>query len=176
MLLGFLKFFAVFFDVHPVVIDHDQLQLLFPRFSCQRVKGNMLCVMICNIHHLGMGFFAVARALAKVHQIDLCQRQKGWSFHRLVDILYTACYRLFLSVIRAQLHERVYYFLADFCIIFLQPLLCDLPSSVGNLIVGITQDLKELPFWNNFFVVCFDEFTVFINPFLSSYCLLFPCG
>ena len=136
----------------------------------------MLCVMICNIHHPGMGFFAVARALAKVHQIDLYQRQKSWSFHWLVDILYPACYRLFLCSIWAQLHKDIYHFLADFCIILLEPHLCNLPSSVGNSIVGITQDLKQLPFWNNFFVVCCEDFAVLINPFLSSYCLLFPCS
>ena len=136
----------------------------------------MLCVMICDIHYPGMGFFAVARALAKVHQVDLYQRQKSWSLHWLVDTLYTACYRFFLCVIWAQLHECVYYFLANFCVIFLEPLFCNLPSSVGNSIVGITQDLKQLPFWNNFFVVCCVEFAIFINPFLSSYCLLFSCS
>ena len=55
----------------------------------------MLCVMICKIHHPGVGFFVVVRSLVKVHQINLYQRQKSWSFHLLVDILYMACCSLF---------------------------------------------------------------------------------
>ena len=135
----------------------------------------MLCVMICNLHHPGMGFFAFARALAKVHQIDLYQRQRSWNLHWLTNILYTACYRLFLCMIWAQLHECINDFLDDFCVIFLAPLFCNLPSYVGNLIVCRAQDLKQqLPFWNSFFVVCCEEFTVAVNPFISTYCLVFP--
>ena len=85
---------------------HDSVAVrhpvLFPRFSCQWVKGNMLCVMIRNIHHPGMGFFAVTRAPVKIHQIDFYQRQKSWSFHWLIDILYMACYRLFLCLLWAE--------------------------------------------------------------------------
>ena len=35
------------------------------------------------------------------------------------------------------------------------------------------QDLKQFPFWNNFIVVFCEEFAVVVNPFPSSYHLLF---
>ena len=92
----------------------------------------------------------------------------------MLDTLDPACYRLPFCMIWAHFNEYVNNFLVDFCIILLKPLFCNLPSSVGNSTVCMGQNLKQFSFWNNFLVVFCEEFAIVVNPFLSSYCLLFP--
>ena len=56
---------------------------------------------------------------------------------------------------------------------FLKPPFRNLLSSVRNSTVCLGQDLKQFPFWNYFLVVSCEEFAVVVNPFPSSYHLLF---
>ena len=56
---------------------------------------------------------------------------------------------------------------------FLKPLFRNFLSPVRNSTVCLGQDLKKFPFWNYFLAVSCEEFAVSVNPFPSSYHLLF---